>query len=106
MAWAEFIDARRRRKSLFPGFRWNQILIIGEFGAGKTALATFMARHYFGLGHPVFSNAGLLFGWRLNRETVYTSMGRVPRNSVIVIDESSAALSSRMGAGVSVDTFV
>ena len=106
IAWAEFADAQARRKSLFPGFSWNQVLIIGEFGAGKTALATFIARHFFGLGHPVFSNAGLLFGWRVSRTGIYTMLSRSPRCAVIVVDESSAALSSRMSAGVSVDSFV
>ena len=104
-AWLEWRDAYRRRKSLFPGFDWNQIAIIGEFGAGKTLLANYAARHWFGLGHPVFSNASTLFGWRVSRERVYTSMGSVPKCSALIIDEGSAALSSRMAAGVAVDSF-
>lgn len=101
-AWYEFVDSRRRRKSLFKGFDWNQILIIGEFGAGKTTLGVLIARYYFGLGHAVFSNTSCLFGWRMGLEELYTAMGRIPKNSVLLVDETSAALSGSMGAGVAV----
>ena len=57
MAWAEFIDARVRRRDFSAGFEWNQILILGDYGVGKTSLGVKIARYYFGLGHPVFSNA-------------------------------------------------
>ena len=96
-AWAEFADARRRRKNFMSGFDWNQILILGEYGSGKTTLAVHMARHFFGLGHAVFSNTSCLFGWRLEREEMYTALGFMPKNSILLIDESSAFLSSRMG---------
>ena len=56
-AWREFIDARRRRRNFMAGFDWNQILILGEYGSGKTSLGIKIARHFFGLGHPVFSNS-------------------------------------------------
>ena len=69
-AWAEFADARRRRRNFKAGFDWNQILVLGDYGAGKTSVAVHMARHLFGLGHPVFSNASCLFGWHLEHEEV------------------------------------
>ena len=105
-AWAEFVDARRRRRNFKAGFDWNQILVLGDYGVGKTSLAIHMARHFFGLGHPVFSNASCLFGWHLEHEELYTAMGFMPANSVLLIDESSAALASRVGHGVSVSSFV
>ena len=43
-AWAEFADARRRRRTLHAGFEWNQVLIIGAYGDKKTTLALYMAR--------------------------------------------------------------
>ena len=104
-AWAEFVDARRRRKNFIAGFDWNQILILGDYGAGKTTLAIKLARYYFGLGHPVFSNASCLFGWHLEHEEMYTAMGFMPANSVLLIDESSAHLASRVGHGVAVSSF-
>ena len=104
-AWAEFVDARERRTRFDSNFDWNQILILGDYGAGKTTLATKMALEWFRLGHAVFSNASCLFGWHLEHEDMYTAMGFMPANSVLLIDESSAALASRVGHGVSVSTF-
>ena len=104
-AWMEFVDARRRRRNFTSGFEWNQILVLGDYGSGKTTLAIHMARHFFGLGHPVFSNASCLFGWHLEHEEMYTAMGFMPKNSVLLIDESSAALASRVGHGVAVSSF-
>ena len=104
MAWAEFIDARRRR-DFRGGFDWNQILILGDFGSGKTSLGIHLARHWFGLGHAVFSNASCLFGWHLEHEEMYTAMGFMPKNSVLLIDESSAHLASRVGHGVAISSF-
>ena len=104
-AWAEFVDARRRRRNFKAGFDWNQILVIGDFGSGKTTLGIKLARRYFGLGHPVFSNSSCLFGWHLEHEEMYTAMGFMPKNSVLLIDESSAALASRLGHGVAVSSF-
>ena len=104
-SWAEFIDARRRRRKFAAGFEWNQILILGDYGSGKTTLGIHMARRWFGLGHPVFSNASCLFGWHLEHEEMYTAMGFMPANSVLLIDESSAALSSRVAHSVAVDSF-
>ena len=104
-AWLEFADARRRRRNFGAGFDWNQILILGDYGSGKTTLGIHMARHFFGLGHAVFSNASCLFGWHLEHEEMYTAMGFMPSNSVLLIDESSAALASRVGHGVAVASF-
>ena len=104
-AWAEFASARKSRRDFRVGYNWNQILVLGEYGSGKTTLAVHFARHFFGLGHPVFSNAATLFGWRLELEEMYTAMGFMPKHSVMIIDEASAALSSRMGPHVAVSAF-
>ena len=37
--WAEFADARRRRQDFTSRFNWNQILVLGDYGTGKTTLA-------------------------------------------------------------------
>ena len=54
--------------------------------------------------HPVFANASVLFGWRLTPVEIYTAMAFHPEGSVIIIDESSAAPSSRLGHSVAVTT--
>ena len=103
--WIEFMDARRRRKRFDNDFGWNQILVIGDYGAGKTTGVTKTVYEYFRRGHPVFSNASLLLGWRLEDEEMFTAMGFMPKFALLVIDEASGALSSRMGGGVVVSTF-
>ena len=100
--WNEWADARARRRDLSADFDWDQVLIIGSYGAGKTTLAIKLALRYFRRGHAVFSNAACLIGWRLEHEEMYTALGLAPKHSVFLIDESSAALSSRMGGGVAV----
>ena len=105
-AWAEFVDARRRRRTLMADFDWNQVLIIGDYGVGKTTVATLIALHYFTRGHAVFSNASCLFGWRLGQVEMYTAMGFMPKCSLLLIDESSAALASRVGHGLAISSFV
>ena len=104
-AWQEFCDARVRRRRFSSGFDWNQVLIIGDYGAKKTSLGIKIALEFFRRGHPVFSNASVLFGWHLEHEEMYTAMGFMPKFSVLLIDEGSAALASRVAHGVSVATF-
>ena len=47
-AWLELIDARSRRRDFMADFTWNQILVLGDYGSGKTTLATHLARHFLG----------------------------------------------------------
>ena len=101
----EFFDARRRRRTISKDFAWDQILILGDFGAGKTTLMSKIAVEWFRLGHPVFSNASILFGWHLESEEMYTAMGFMPRDALLLIDESSAALAGRVGHGVAISSF-
>lgn len=106
-AWAEHFDSRSRRRDLSAGFDWDQILIIGEYGSGKTTLGIMIARYYFGLGHCVFSNASCLFGWRFRTlNEMYTALIKMPNDGVLLIDESSSALSSAMAPHVAVRTFM
>ena len=79
---------------------WDQPLIVGEYGSGKTTLAMKAAPSYLRKGCAVFSNAACLSGWRLDYEEMDAALGLMPKHAVLPIDESSAALSSRMGAGV------
>ena len=69
------------------------------------AVGIHLARHWFGLGHAVFSNASCLFGWHLEHEEMSTAMEFMPKNSVLLIDESSAHLASRVGHRVAISSF-
>ena len=104
-AWGNFLDARRRRRNMFSGFDWNQVLIIGPYGARKSTLMVYKAKLANDVGHACFSNASVLFGWGLGHVELYTAMGFCPKCSVFPIDESAASLSSRLGHGVAISTF-
>ena len=50
-AWDDFASARKRRKNnVKSGFDWNQILVLGDYGAKKTTAAIHLARYFFGHG--------------------------------------------------------
>ena len=80
-AWLEFAEARRYRTNMHEGFDWNQILVTGE-DCGM--VATTLARHFFGLGHAVFSTS-CLFGWRVEAGEFPAALDYMPKNSVLVI---------------------
>ena len=58
------------------------------------------APSYLRKGRAVFSDAACLNGWRLDYEEMGPALALMPKHTVLPIDESSAALSSRMGDGV------
>ena len=103
--WMEFVDARQRRHNFHAGFEWNQILIIGDYGDGKTAAANKRILENFRRGHPAFFNASFLVGWLLHRDKIYTAMGFMPTSSTLAIDESSGALAGVVGHNVAVSSF-
>ena len=102
--WEEWIDARRRRRDFMAGFDWEQILIIGEYGASKTTLAILHALPWIRTGHPLFAVASTLWGWRLPRELAYVAMLFMPPNGIQIHDEASASHSARMGPHVAVSS--
>ena len=108
LAWHAFhrSRSRRRSRSYFNDFKWNQMLVFGEYGVGKTTAAHIHALDLFWKGHPVFSNGPTLFGWRLEGNALFTSMGRLPYNAVLLIDEGHAALAGRLSMSTAVGTFM
>ena len=96
---------KRREKDRSKDFKWNQVLIMGDYGVGKTTLGSKIALECFRQGHAVFSNASLMFGWHLEGEELYTAMGFMPRDALLLVDEGSAALAGRVGHGVAIASF-
>ena len=87
-------------------FKHNQILVIGEYGQGKTTLCVHHALHKaYWWGHPVFSNAAALFSRRISPEELYTCIVDMPRDGVLFIDEAFAAAESGMGGRVAIAAF-
>ena len=106
--WIKFFQARDRRpiETYHTDFSWNQILIFGEYGGGKTTLANKVAYRYGELGHAVFSNTSTLIGWHLEGIQMFTSIPLMPYASVLIIDEGSAWLASRASGTVAVGAFI
>ena len=62
-AWAEWADARNRRRDFTSGYTWNQILILGDYGSGKTTLGTGAGFLYLAVVVDVFSRR--VVGWAM-----------------------------------------
>ena len=105
-SWERYEDARKRRRNFHRGFPFAQAMIIGDLGAKKTVLGDWHGYvKGFQFGHPFFGNAGNLFGWRLEDEEIFTSLGRLPSCAYLAIDEAAATLASRLASSVAVSTF-
>ena len=106
--WLKLFQARAERplETYHKDFSWNQILIFGEYGGGKTTLANKVAYVFGELGHAVFSNTSTLIGWHLEGIQMFTSIPLMPYASVLIIDEGSAWLSSRASGTVAVGAFI
>ena len=100
-----FVTARRARRKLVSNFEWNQVLIIGEYGASKSTLQIKAALDKMWLGHATFFNASFLCGWYLQEEEMYTALSRLPKASVMGIDETSAHLSGIVAHSVAVTAY-
>ena len=98
--WVQWARARVRRRNLSAGWSWNQVLIVGEYGASKTTLGNYLALNDAERGHPLFFNADLLWGWELQGRAAYTAMSLMPKYSWLLWDEASSALPSRLNSGV------
>ena len=62
-AWAEWADARNRRRDFTSGYTWNQILILGDYGSGKTTLGTGAGFLYLAVVVDVFSRRVVGWAW-------------------------------------------
>ena len=77
--WMEWGDARARRRDMSAGYEWDQILIIGPYGAGKTTLGIHETLKWFRKGHPVFSTPACLVGWRVEYDKIYADRAALYR---------------------------
>lgn len=88
---------RMRRSPDLRGWEFGLSMIVGQMGAGKTAFAGIRAAHWYERGHPVFSNAGLLFGRRLTGSALYDAVDEIPHYSLLVVDEAHGILEAKAG---------
>ena len=63
------------------------LMLTGDRGSGKTAIATVMLATLYELGLEVFSSASLLFGYRIDPLDVFTMAESLPDNCGVFLDE-------------------
>ena len=63
------------------------LMLSGDRGSGKTAIATLMGAQLYEQGMEVFSSASLLFGYRIDPVDVFTFAESLPDNCFVFIDE-------------------
>ena len=105
-AWKRFIKARMLRKTFHRGYEWDQILVTGDYGAGKSTIVAYETMRDHDRGLPVFHVGGPLFGFKLGGDEVFTAMGMMPYNSQLVVDEAHSWLASRLSGATSVSMFL
>ncbi|MXZ55818.1 MAG: AAA family ATPase [Gammaproteobacteria bacterium] len=84
---------RSAANSVMDAEDYGVYMVSGLRRQGKTLFATGWAEVYFGAGRVVFSNLGLTFGYRIEAMDLYLLATRVPRRSVVVVDEIHTLLS-------------
>ena len=107
--WGLWVDAWNRRGGDLAhgdyGFNFNLILILGPYGRGKTSLGIYECTKFSDVGHPIFSNAACLLGWRLDPNALYTAIADAPKHASFLLDEASTDFASGMGSGVAISIF-
>ena len=98
--------SRRRPNAKRSGHSFSHSLIIGEMGASKSVLATYLALKKYLTGDSVFSNGSFLFGRRIEDASIYSVMTRIPHYSFVFVDEGHSVLESNAGNLVGLREFV
>ena len=93
-AVGRFRLARRRRRKLSSGFDFGQIMWIGDMGAAKSVEAAEEAHKWSERGHAVFHNGGFNWGRIIEGADIYEIIDRIPRYSIVIIDEAHTSLES------------
>ena len=97
--------ARARRRKLGSKFDFAQIMFVGDMGAKKSVAMGHEAHKFVQRGHPFFHNGGYNFGRLVEGAEMYELVDRVPRNSLIAIDEAHTGLESGMAMATGVRAF-
>ena len=91
---ALFRKARKLRRKLSSGFDFGQIMWVGDMGASKSVSACEEAAFWHERGHEFFHNGGFNFGRVIEGADIYEIIARIPRHSVVAIDEAHTSLES------------
>ena len=107
--WGEGGAFDRVRRSMtaedyFKSFHWNQRLLFGAYGNGKSTKWCSHALHYGQKGIPAFHNGPLLGGWLVEGDEIFTLMQEMPKCSLLGHDEAHGTAPGRLSASTAVST--
>ena len=86
----------------FRIFNWNQSLIFGDYGAGKSTKFVSRANHWAQRGIPSFHNGPYLGGWLVEGDEIFTLMQEMPKCSVLGHDEAHGTAPGRLANSTAV----
>ena len=106
--WAHYDAkaARNKRDDWYKGFDWNETLITGIYGAGKTTVSVLKGLQRMSQGFPFFHNGPSLTGWVVEGDSIFTVMGSLPPCSRLLLDEAHTAVPSASATSIAVRAFV
>lgn len=99
------LAVRRKWKLSSNGWDFGQVLVVGRMGAKKSVFVDWIAGYWYELGHPVFANASLLFGRRIDGAETYDLVAHIPKYSVVFIDEAHGVFESPAAMTLGLRTF-
>ena len=106
VAWQRFYEGWERRQGrglYYPkSWDWDQRVLTGIYGGGKSSIAVASAEPDFEQGIPVFHNGPCLFGWVVEGDRLFTLMRYICAVSRIVFDEAHGVLPGSRGATTAV----
>ena len=96
--WAkyDYWSARRTSDDYYRDFEWNQRLIMGPYGAGKTTTGVLTGIARLQDGFPFFHNGPSLVGWVLEGDEIFTTMAVQPPCSYLLLDEANTTIPGRL----------
>ena len=102
--WARYDQqaAKHKDADYTKNFEWNQRLIIGIYGAGKTVMGVLDGLYRINDGFPYFDNGAGLVGWTLRGVEIFTAMARIPKGSQLLFDEAHTTMPGKLGGATAV----
>ena len=96
--------AKMKPDDYFRVFDWNQRLLFGDYGAGKSTRFVALANHWAQHGIPTFHNGLYLGGRVVEGDEIFTLMQYMPKCSVLGHDEAHGTAPGRLAASTAVAT--
>ena len=94
--------AVRSDDDYYRDFDWDQRLLIGPYGSGKSTITVADSLPLAHEGIPTFHNGPLLGGWLVAGDAMFTVFAVIPPCSKLIFDEAHTALPGRLAGSTAV----